>query len=240
MVLQDTVRLLTLIQKIDIEIDVTKKETACLEGELGGEKEALSSTEAALTELEGGIIELDREVREREEILREKKERIAKDQKRLGEIKNEKQLNALTKEITDAEKASKLLEIELTSLREKIEKKKADISDCEVRLAGKAALVKTKEEGLERKKADSENTLKKKEAERASLASQVNPQILKKYDTIKSKRAGVAIVNVKKETCQGCFIQIPPQVYIQLKKGSEELITCPHCHRLLYFEKEPA
>ena len=41
---------------------------------------------------------------EKEDKLRENKERIEKDQKRLGDIKNDKQYKALTKEISDAEK----------------------------------------------------------------------------------------------------------------------------------------
>ena len=66
----------------------------------------------------------------------------------------------------------------------------------------------------------------------------MRPDIFKKYETIRAKRGGIGLAKVQDETCQGCYIHIPPQVFIILKRGVEELLTCPHCHRILYVDTQ--
>jgi len=44
----------------------------------------------------------------------------------------------------------------------------------------------------------------------------------------------VGVVNVRHETCQGCFVHIPPQMFIEVQKNNE-IIRCPNCNRILYF-----
>jgi predicted nucleic acid-binding Zn-ribbon protein len=43
------------------------------------------------------------------------------------------------------------------------------------------------------------------------------------------------VVAVWKEVCDGCHMSIPPQLYNELQK-SNELITCPSCSRIIYWE----
>ena len=47
----------------------------------------------------------------------------------------------------------------------------------------------------------------------------------------------MGVVNVRQETCQGCFVHIPPQMFIEVQKN-KEIIRCPNCNRILYFEGE--
>ena len=49
--------------------------------------------------------------------------------------------------------------------------------------------------------------------EREKVIKDLNPSILKRYETIKSRRGGRGLAKVFNETCQECFIHIPPQVY---------------------------
>ncbi|MBI3754791.1 MAG: hypothetical protein HY265_01330, partial [Deltaproteobacteria bacterium] len=77
--------------------------------------------------------------------------------------------------------------------------------------------------------------LKEKTEEKAAIAKDISPSLLKRYETIKQKRQGIAIVSVEGDACQGCYMNIPPQIYIQLQKGPSNLIFCPHCHRILYW-----
>jgi predicted nucleic acid-binding Zn-ribbon protein len=54
---------------------------------------------------------------------------------------------------------------------------------------------------------------------------------------LKEKRNGIAIVLVKNEGCQGCYVNIPPQMYNEVQKNNE-IILCPNCHRILYWENK--
>jgi hypothetical protein len=37
--------------------------------------------------------------------------------------------------------------------------------------------------------------------------------------------------------CSGCRLQIPPQLIAEVKR-SQDLHTCPYCHRMLYWDGE--
>jgi len=58
--------------------------------------------------------------------------------------------------------------------------------------------------------------------------------VLYKYDFIRSRRPGTAIVAAEDGHCNGCFMALPPQLFIQVQRG-ENLETCPSCQRILFF-----
>ncbi|MEK7314196.1 MAG: C4-type zinc ribbon domain-containing protein [Deltaproteobacteria bacterium] len=222
------------VQKIDLEIDCLIKEKGLREEGLRSDEVNVSSMDAEAEKLKSELDALASGKAEKEDKLRENKERIERDQKRLGDIKNDKQYKALTKEISDAEKASKLLDMEITVALDKIEAAKKALKEKEADIQGRKDSVKSKtiEQGV--KNEEFEKTVSEKKELREKLASSIDKSLLKKYETIKSKRAGIGIITVKDSICRACFMQIPPQLFIQLQRGSEELITCPHCHRILY------
>ncbi len=71
-------------------------------------------------------------------------------------------------------------------------------------------------------------------AERDKLAAAVKPEVLKRYGNIRMRR-GLAVVSVRNGTCQGCNMNIPPQLYIIIQRG-QTIETCPSCHRIIYWE----
>ena len=70
---------------------------------------------------------------------------------------------------------------------------------------------------------------------REVIAKQLEASLARLYDTLKEKRQGVGVVSAKAETCQGCFVNIPPQMFIEVQKNNT-LIRCPNCNRILYWE----
>ena len=47
----------------------------------------------------------------------------------------------------------------------------------------------------------------------------------------------MAIVDVKMQVCQGCNMNIPPQMYNELQRGIS-LKYCPSCERIIYWQDE--
>jgi hypothetical protein len=70
---------------------------------------------------------------------------------------------------------------------------------------------------------------------REVLTKQLESKLYKLYNTLKEKRQGVGVVSVKHETCQGCFVNVPPQMFIEVQKNNA-LIRCPNCNRILHWE----
>ena len=58
--------------------------------------------------------------------------------------------------------------------------------------------------------------------------------LLRRYDRIR-KKYGKVIAPVFDGVCYGCFQRLPTQL-AQVDKN-EEILTCPHCGRFLYFMK---
>jgi predicted nucleic acid-binding Zn-ribbon protein len=73
---------------------------------------------------------------------------------------------------------------------------------------------------------------------RQSIASQVTGDLISRYELIFSRRGGTAVVEVAGGICQGCYMNIPPQLWNEIIK-SEKVHLCPSCQRILYFRQEP-
>jgi predicted nucleic acid-binding Zn-ribbon protein len=71
--------------------------------------------------------------------------------------------------------------------------------------------------------------------ERDKIAAGVRPDVLKRYGAIRMRR-GLAVVAVRSGTCTGCNMNMPPQLYNTLQRGTS-LETCPYCHRMIYWDE---
>ena len=70
--------------------------------------------------------------------------------------------------------------------------------------------------------------------QREEQASKIKKSTLMKYDRVRAHRHNIGIASVKDEVCNGCYMHIPPQLYVEVKKDLE-VHTCPHCQRILYY-----
>ncbi|MEG2614537.1 MAG: C4-type zinc ribbon domain-containing protein, partial [Alistipes sp.] len=48
---------------------------------------------------------------------------------------------------------------------------------------------------------------------------------------------GLAVVNVKRDACGGCFNRIPPQRQVDIRQG-KKIIICEYCGRILVADPE--
>jgi len=76
-------------------------------------------------------------------------------------------------------------------------------------------------------------------ATRQSTVKSLPASVLKRYEMLREKRQGIAVVEASNGSCLGCNMNLPPQVYNNLFKG-DSLIVCPHCQRLLFLRKDQA
>ena len=65
----------------------------------------------------------------------------------------------------------------------------------------------------------------------------INAEIFKRYQRIREKKDGVAVVPVADGFCGGCSIALPPQLINDVLKG-EDLVACRNCLRILYLKEK--
>lgn len=67
------------------------------------------------------------------------------------------------------------------------------------------------------------------------LINSMNQKIISFYEKIRKWAGNTVVVPVKKQACYGCFMHINDKIYTQVLK-SEDIVTCPHCGRIIYKE----
>ncbi len=231
-----TLKALVSLQEIDIRIRELEKDCQQIPSrlneietilgdkgrELGEERNQLAEAEMARGLLEGD--------------LKAEKEKIKKWEARLGEIRSNRDYQALSREIEAARKANLGIEDEILKKMQEIEDLKTSISQKEEDLAQIGESLSSERQELEEKLKSINDKIAGEEALRENAKRAVEDRWLRQYETIRKARDGIAVVPVLDEHCQGCNMGIPPQLYNVVLKG-ERIETCPYCHRIFYYRE---
>jgi len=195
----------------------------------------LDAMRADLEQYNGELEEQKKDRRTKEGMLQMEIDRIHKSEGHLKDIKTQKEYQALLKEVEQGKKLN-------ASREEDVLKLTADIEERERVSSEKAEALKTKEGEYAREKESLEGELSRIEAEFdgkrkewEEIAKKVKPNILKMYQKVSERRNATSVVPVRSGACTGCHMNLPPQLYNQVQKG-HDLLQCPSCHRIFYWE----
>lgn len=193
-------------------------------------------------DLEGQKTELD-EIRalqqQKQEDLKEIQEQHTKRKKRLTSVSSTKEYAAVEKEIEVLKKSVEQTEEELLHLAEVIENTQLNIEEKEEKVSQLKEGMSADEKDATKQLKELESRIAELRAEETKSRDSVAKRVLYKYDFIRSRRPGLALVAASDEHCEGCFMSLPAQLYIEVQRG-ETLVTCPSCQRILYFQEQSA
>ena len=199
-------------------------------------KERLSEYETLSEEkkyLEGSYNETKTEALKIEAESSERKNMLTGAQKKLSSVNNNKEYEAALKELDILKKNISDADAKTKTLTEKMEELQSAITEkTDACLQAKSVYLKEKEEKEEENKELFEEiaTLKK---EREAFINTVKKNLFSKYERVRTARQNLAIAPVNGETCTGCYMKIPPQLAVEVKK-EKALLQCPYCQRFLY------
>jgi predicted nucleic acid-binding Zn-ribbon protein len=160
---------------------------------------------------------------------------MVKTKERMLEVKNNKEYQAMLKEIEIAESSRGDIETLIISILEELDKLSILVKKDD------ETLKQSRNEYEQEKKIieDDLNTIDADvvdwEKKRIDLQKSVSDDLLARYEKIKKRNKGVGVISVWKAVCNGCHMNIPPQLYNELQK-SNELLSCPNCNRIIYFQ----
>jgi predicted nucleic acid-binding Zn-ribbon protein len=162
-------------------------------------------------------------------------EGMIKTKERLLEVKNNKEYQAMLKENETAEVMRSDVETAIIALLDEMEKlsvlvkkDQAILDEQRKKYEEEKRLIEADLDSID---ADSTSW----EQKRMEVRDKIPADLLARYEKIKKSNNGVGVISVWKAICNGCHMNIPPQLYNELQKTSE-LISCPNCHRIMYFE----
>ncbi len=226
---------LTLLQAIDHEIDKIDSKIQEEQDALESKSGELAEREATVTALEEKIDTLEQERRTLEAESSDEMLHVKDRQSKMMQVQTGREQAALLKEIEDGKKSVKEKEEKAVAIMEEVEQLTTDIEENRNLFKGESELLLEETENVEKSVAKITRGKKTKEKKRKTQSKKLKPQTLKKYDTLRQHRNGLAVVNVLDGVCQGCFMAIPPQKYNLLLRG-EEHFDCPTCQRIMYHE----
>jgi predicted nucleic acid-binding Zn-ribbon protein len=172
--------------------------------------------------------------REKEDEIREAESNLSRSRQRMNSIQSQKELTALNKELDAARKASQSRAEELGKLQEQlrgVEVDHARRTEERNKLVGDMRAI---EQHLTDEIAKKEASLDELQARRKALIGTLPRDLMSKYERISKGRNGVAVIPISTETCTGCNMAVPPQVFIRLMR-TETLEACANCSRLLVY-----
>ena len=178
---------------------------------------------------------LEKKKRDKEGALDDIDEKIKKLKARTTEIKTNKEYQALLKEIEAIEKERSAIEDEILLIMEELDAASKQIKSEELKFKADGEKIEALKKKIEGERSGSEKELSIAQKSRAKIAETVDRDIYSEYLILIEACNGSAVVEAKNEICQGCNMNIPPQLFVELKKN-EEILNCPQCRRILYYK----
>ena len=233
--MKEQLKLLRELQKIDLTLKKIKEERDRFPKEMKKLDEREHIEKERMQKEREKIESLEKERRQKERNLNTEQEKIKKAEGRMFEVKTNKEYQALLSEVETIKEVTSREEEEILQILEEIDELKKDLLKREREVATALEKIEREKKKIQEKMDQSDGLWKEQKERREVLSKQVESTLYRLYNTLKEKRQGVGVVNVKNETCQGCFVNVPPQMFIEVQKNNA-IIRCPNCNRILYWE----
>lgn len=224
---------LVLLQKIDSKLD----EYGSLKGELPIEvadlEDEIAGFNKRVNRIEEEINGIQQFINDKKIAIKETEDNLTRYEKQSNDVKNNREFEAIQKEIESAQLDVKLFDKHIKDAME-------DIGEKAIALEKVKREIAKKDEHLGHKKDELQVIIVETEKEelhyndiRNEARSKVDSRLLASYDRIrKSFRNGLAVVPVLRDACGGCFNSIPPQKQSEIKTRKKVSI-CENCGRIL-------
>ncbi len=235
--MRDQLEILASLQDIDREIREKNILKRARSAQIQGKEDEIQAKKSEFALLQAEWAERDKERRQKEQVLQEDSSKATEKRMRMTRLKNIKELQAVQREIDQIKENNKQREEELITILEDLEARSALVKEKEEELKKLEEEWNGKKGGIETEVTRLEQALVEASTGRQAIAVQLDGDLMQRYELIFSRRGGMAVVTVSGGICQGCYMNIPPQLWNEIIK-SETLNLCPSCHRILYYKSD--
>lgn len=221
------------LQQLDSQIDKIR----IIRGELPLEVQDLEDEIAGLeTRVENYIQEtvaIEKSIAEKKTFIKDCHALIKKYEDQQMNVRNNREYDSLTKEIEFQNLEIQLAEKRIKEFQGTLETQKEEIERYQKILSDRVS-------DLEIKKNELDDIIAETEKEEQDLISNseknrkyIEERLLTAYTRIrKNARNGLAVVQIERDACGGCFNKIPPQHQLDIRMH-KKIIVCEYCGRIL-------
>ena len=221
------------LQQIDSQIDKIKIIRGELPLEVQDLEDELAGLETRVSNFNTDIENLRNSISERQNARKSSEALIKKYEEQQMNVRNNREYDSLTKEIEFQTLEIQLADKKIREVTAKIENLETEIGQADERLKERTA-------DLEAKKMELTDIVTETEKDEQRLANKsksnekyIEERLLTAYKRIRTNaRNGLAVVQVERAACGGCFNKIPPQHQMDIKMH-KKIIVCEYCGRIL-------
>ena len=220
----ESAKLEVLLQDVPIRISALDKRLEALDRDVKNDEEI--------------IHELNKKYRDCESDVQVNLGKIKKSEEKLRSVKTNKEYQMSLKEIEDLKAINYKIEDKMLEFLEKIEGAETHLNARQENYSEIVDETDREKEIINQNAGQNKKRLLELESDRIATSAELDDRLLNIFNRQRMKQSdGVAIAEVKDGVCQGCYMNIPAQMYNELQRGNS-LINCPSCERLIYWEKQ--
>ena len=216
------------LRRVEAELAEVPRHRAELDAALEAERARL---DAVRHELSGG----HKARRQHEADLQDLEAKRSRLKGQLMEVKTNKEYTAMLHEIEAVEREIRAREDQILAEMERGESLAAEIKREEESFKQAEERHRADVRAVEERARSLEEQVRRLTGERDAIASTVPGGILDLFHRVARSRSGVAVAQVQDAMCQVCHVKLRLQLYADLKRN-EEIVQCPACNRILYYE----
>ena len=224
------------LQQIDSQVDKIRIVRGELPLEVQDLEDEIVGLETRINNYKGETDSLKTKVSDKENAMKESETMIKKDEKQQMNVRNNREYDSLSKEIE-----FQTLEIQLNEKRIKETKFKLDTIKDEIEKSNE--ILTDRKGDLEAKTGELDDIVADTKKEESDLIAKsdknqkyIEDRLITAYQRIrKNARNGLAVVQIERDACGGCFNKIPPQSQLDIRMH-KKIIVCEYCGRILVDE----
>jgi predicted nucleic acid-binding Zn-ribbon protein len=224
------------LQTLHTKIDKIRQIRGELPMEVSDLEDEVAGLETRIQKLKGELDDTEDSIVSRKNMIKEAQSLIKKYETQLKEVKNNREYDALTKEV-------EIQNLEIQFCEKKIREFGFDIASKTEIYEKALADLDARKKDLEIKRGELETITAETEKDEQTLnvraqsaETSIEERLLTAYNRLRNNaNNGLAVVTIDRDSCSGCFNQIPPQRQLDIRQR-KKIIVCEHCGRILVDE----
>ncbi len=228
-----TLEALVKLQTIDSKLEEILKVRGALPEEVGDLEDELAGYITRIENYKEELSELELGISNKKNSIKDSGKMILKYEEQQNNVRNNREFDALSKEIELQALEIQISEKKIKEAEEKIILKKEEIESTDAIKVERQKDLENKKKELETLSEESKEEEAKLNKDREKAVKKVEARLYNSYDKIRQNaRNRLAVVNVKRAACGGCFAVVPPQRQVEIRE-KKKLIVCENCGRIL-------
>jgi len=234
--MQDTLRALRTLQEIDQQIFRVREELRRLPAERAQRRAQIDTQRAAREQMVASARDLRFRIHEIEDLTTQQRQRMRKVEHQANSTRSDMALLAAYQhEIRTLKREISSSEEEGLALVDQAEAAEADLARLEAEIESAEAVFGEFSGNVERELAQARQRLERLQQERRQRhdSGNIEPDALALYERLLEAREGIALAELDGRICQMCFMEVTPNQYVRVVRGTE-VVQCPSCDRILH------